>query len=68
MPIETFNPEKWIKNDLQKEDETIESSGLFKCPKCKFRKTTYYSMQTRSADEPMTNFITCLNCNHRWKI
>lgn len=28
-------------------------SGLFKCGKCKGVKTTYYQMQTRSADEPM---------------
>lgn len=41
--------------------------GLFKCPKCKGNKTTYYSVQTRSADEPMTNFINCLDCSHRWK-
>ena len=41
--------------------------GLFKCPKCKGNKTTYYSVQLRSADEPMTNFITCLDCKNRWK-
>ena len=28
-------------------------NGLFKCGKCKSVKTTYYQMQTRSADEPM---------------
>ena len=41
--------------------------GLFKCGKCKSTKTTYYQMQTRSADEPMTTFVTCLNCTKRWK-
>ena len=29
--------------------------GLFKCGKCKSVKTTYYQMQTRSADEPMVS-------------
>jgi DNA-directed RNA polymerase subunit M/transcription elongation factor TFIIS len=43
------------------------SDGIFKCAKCNQRKTTYYSRQLRSADEPMTNFITCLNCGNRWK-
>ena len=28
---------------------------------------TYYQLQVRSADEPMTTFITCLNCNFKWK-
>ena len=42
-------------------------SGLFTCGKCKSKKTTYYQMQTRSADEPMTTFVTCLNCSKRWK-
>ena len=42
-------------------------TGAFKCAKCKSMKTTYYQMQTRSADEPMTTFVTCLNCQKRWK-
>jgi transcription elongation factor S-II len=41
--------------------------GVFKCGKCKSNKTTYYQMQTRSADEPMTTYVTCTNCQHRWK-
>jgi hypothetical protein len=32
------------------QDENYE--GLFKCGKCKSTKTSYYQMQTRSADEP----------------
>ena len=41
--------------------------GIFKCKRCKSFKTTYYEMQTRSADEPMTVFVTCINCDARWK-
>jgi transcription elongation factor S-II len=48
-----------------KPDENF--TGLFTCGKCKSKKTTYYQMQTRSADEPMTTFVTCLNCSKRWK-
>lgn len=59
-------------NSIIKEDDTINldeiADGIFKCPKCHKRKVTYYQMQTRSADEPMTNFITCLSCYNRWKI
>jgi transcription elongation factor S-II len=42
-------------------------TDMFKCGKCHHRKTTYFQMQTRSADEPMTTFVTCLHCNNRWK-
>jgi len=43
------------------------STDMFKCGKCGKRETTYYQMQTRSADEPMTTFHTCTNCGNRWK-
>ncbi len=44
------------------------ADGIFKCPKCHKRKVTYYQVQTRSADEPMTSYCTCVNCGFRWKI
>lgn len=66
-------PEKWLENwnkygpkELIQEKKEV-SEGIFRCGKCKTYKTTYYQMQTRSADEPMTTFVTCLNCNNRWK-
>ncbi|KAK3273922.1 hypothetical protein CYMTET_9676 [Cymbomonas tetramitiformis] len=43
------------------------STDQFKCGRCKQRKTTFYQLQTRSADEPMTTFVTCVNCDNRWK-
>ncbi|PRW50840.1 transcription elongation factor A 2-like [Chlorella sorokiniana] len=43
------------------------TTDQFQCGKCKQRKCTYYQMQTRSADEPMTTFVSCMNCNNRWK-
>jgi DNA-directed RNA polymerase subunit M/transcription elongation factor TFIIS len=46
-------------------DEDYE--GLFKCGKCKSNKTEYYQLQTRSADEPMTTYVTCRGCGNRWK-
>ncbi|KAH6564213.1 hypothetical protein BASA50_007348 [Batrachochytrium salamandrivorans] len=30
-------------------------TDMFKCGRCGYRKTTYYQMQTRSADEPMVS-------------
>ncbi|KAI9242300.1 MAG: transcription factor S-II, central domain-containing protein [Podila humilis] len=48
-------------------EEQQAETDMFKCGKCKGRKTRYYQMQTRSADEPMTTFVTCINCGNRWK-
>lgn len=45
------------------------SAAIFMwCSGCKKKtKCDYYQMQTRSADEPMTTFVTCLECDRRWK-
>ena len=39
----------------------------FTCRKCKSKRCSYYQLQTRSADEPMTTFVTCIDCGSRWK-
>lgn len=68
-------PEKW-KNKLKEKNIRIEnkyfpkieaSTDNFTCSKCKSKKCTYYQLQTRSADEPMTTFVNCLDCGNRWK-
>jgi transcription elongation factor S-II len=70
-----MRPDKWevhiqnkIKRDKTKYDTQIEAAtDTFTCRKCKSNKCTYYQMQTRSADEPMTTFVTCIDCGARWK-
>lgn len=65
---EMYEPifEKVARRKMPKEpDRSVD--GLFKCGKCKTMKTTFYCLQTRSADEPMTAYINCLNCGNRWK-
>jgi transcription elongation factor S-II len=47
--------------------EVKNQEGFFTCGRCKSKKTTYYQLQTRSADEPMTTFVSCLNCDRNWK-
>ena len=75
MSCQEMFPEKWkylvdakIKRD-KKEGEVDLSAATdeFFCFKCKKRKCSYYEMQTRSADEPMTTFVTCLLCGNNWK-
>lgn len=43
------------------------AKGQFPCGKCRSDNTTYFQMQTRSSDEPMTTYVNCLNCGKRWK-
>ena len=62
--------EKKEKQDKLKYDMKPESmTDEFKCRKCGSRSCSYYEVQTRSADEPMTQFVNCLNpdCGNRWK-
>jgi transcription elongation factor S-II len=59
-----------IHSDIRKEYLSRESKnqeGFFTCGRCKSKKTTYYQLQTRSADEPMTTYVSCLNCDRNWK-
>jgi len=73
-PQHTF-PENWKelldeKNKRDKmlyETRTETATDMFQCGRCKEKKCTYYQLQTRSADEPMTTYVTCLNCGKRWK-
>lgn len=75
MTHQELNPEHWkeyierkIKRDSSKYTTNIEAStDMFTCKKCKSKKCTYYELQTRSADEPTTVFITCLDCGKHWK-
>jgi len=70
-----MKPKLWKKliDDKIKRDENYlkgnisASTDEFKCFKCFKRNCTYYQLQTRSADEPMTTFVTCLDCGNRWR-
>jgi DNA-directed RNA polymerase subunit M/transcription elongation factor TFIIS len=53
--------------NMRKEAIKASATDMFKCPRCKKRNCTYFELQTRSADEPMTTFITCLECGNKWK-
>jgi len=61
--LEVQSKQDKIKYELKPEAMT----NLYKCRKCGSRSTSFYEVQTRSADEPMTQFITCLDCGTRWK-
>ncbi|GAB6029425.1 Transcription elongation factor A protein 1 [Chamberlinius hualienensis] len=54
-------------NDHQMSMQGGTQTELLKCGKCKGRNCSYNQVQTRSADEPMTTFVLCNQCGHRWK-
>ncbi len=60
--------EQKMKRDANKFTNNIQAStDMFTCRKCKSKRCTYYELQTRSADEPATIFVTCLDCGKNWK-
>jgi DNA-directed RNA polymerase subunit M/transcription elongation factor TFIIS len=59
--------EQQIREKRQLEGNKAMATDRFLCKRCHKRECTYYELQTRSADEPMTIFITCLNCGKHWK-
>jgi hypothetical protein len=70
-----LHPMNWkeLKDQQVRRDKRILEGNLamatdrFRCSQCKKKLCSYYELQTRSADEPMTIFVSCLNCGHKWK-
>lgn len=75
MSHQELRPDLWsallekkkIKDENTYTPKIEASTDNFICGKCKSKKCTYYQLQTRSADEPMTTFVTCLDCGNRFK-
>lgn len=76
LDTQTIFPENWkeLIDEKSKRDRilyevrTEQATDIYKCGRCKKKMCTYYELQTRSADEPTTIFVTCLNCGKRWKM
>ena len=66
-----LNPEKYEKIIKKKENEDYAKNNqattdLYKCAKCKKRKTVVFEKQTRSGDEPATIYVECKECGNQW--
>jgi DNA-directed RNA polymerase subunit M/transcription elongation factor TFIIS len=75
MSYQELWPENWqaIKDEqikleqMRKDAIKSKATDIFKCPRCAKRNSIYFELQTRSSDEPMTQFITCQECGLHWK-
>jgi transcription elongation factor S-II len=75
LPMTELFPEKWkamVEHQVKQETQALEgekdmATDMFKCTRCGKRQCTYYELQTRSADEPMTVFIRCISCGKQWR-
>ena len=75
MSHQEMMPERWdemikvksIRDKGKFETHVEASTDTFTCRKCKSKKCSYYAQQVRASDEPMTLFISCLECGARWK-
>lgn len=75
MPAEELCPARWkaaldkmIEAETLLYSKNVTAAIYMYCSRCKKKsKCDYYQMQTRSADEPMTTFVTCLECDREWK-
>ena len=70
-PMEMF-PQNWEfynrKNTLRKyKEENMAATDNYECRRCHEKKCKVTQLQTRSADEPMTNFVSCLVCGFTFK-
>ena len=69
MKPEQLHPVNWAKElerrrVIEEANNTQCVSDIYKCYKCGDKKCTTMQLQTRSADEPMTIFVTCLTCHN----
>lgn len=67
-----LHPQRW-KEPMRKaalkkyKQENMAVTDQYPCKKCGERKATVSQSQTRSIDEPMTTFVTCVVCKNTFK-
>lgn len=76
LPVEQWDPIEWelvvIKQQMQIKsavelDAEKSVFTVYKCKKCKASRTTIKFLQTRCGDEPISIFVTCVECGFEWR-
>lgn len=73
MEPHEIHPVEWKpildkKKYIEHKSKNLATTNMFTCSKCKAKRHTINMMQTRSADEPMTIFVTCVDCGFTFKM
>ena len=71
MKPHELNPDKYKhiieKKAYEHSQKKQKGTSIFSCKKCKQSNCDVVQRQTRSADEPATTFVTCLECNFSFR-
>ena len=75
MEHQELNPKRWeelIQKQKKRDSYMCENNAAanttdLMCFKCKSNLCSYYQLQTRSSDESMTTYVTCVDCGNHWK-
>jgi len=67
--IKKETKEELSKFNVVEGDEGKETLSTIKidCEKCGNNEAVWWMLQTRSADEPTTQFYRCTKCRHTWR-
>lgn len=64
--LDSFKKDHWNPDSKPKQD--AKRDGMFQCGKCRGFNIETRQAQTRSADEGMCVFATCIDCGKKWKM
>ena len=70
--IELTKLTETVKNDeqevevIEKDIEILPKTDA-KCDKCGHKTAFFWTLQTRSGDEPETKFLKCVKCGNTWR-
>ena len=60
---------KKVEKKIEVMEKSVETLPEIKadCVKCKNNKALFWTLQTRSSDEPETKFFKCVKCGNVWR-